>query len=422
MTGTEAGAMRVDVFPTLDDEGAAMAELIRGRLHGVDVREVTSTQPFAVATSMVAADAVVLDLTPDSAAHRYTAMAYPWRQDKVLAVSRSYLPLNVSPARPGGAALYPGRRSAEEIATWVAAQVRELAGRGRPSFLQRVRGAAGMRAGARAEPADVFISYRGLDDKAAQALRAALEKGDHHGGRGQRVKMFDAGQLAHPEAVLPALIRWNVLAVISDVVKDARETWIVDTPHYLQSWFTQGELVCLPYFGRPGTLVAYDPASGSAGPAPEKYVAALDTTARDRLARYFANSHPDLMAPESTAALRELRPTRLPLARDEVFADAFWTVPLLQCTRCSIREPDRPDIDVAGFLINADPRLYPVALDTLAACASEQTPLRCTNPDGCPQRFTVRALPPYYLWYALPVADGSFLGTIPAYAAVPISS
>ncbi|MEV4566305.1 hypothetical protein AB0K12_21285 [Nonomuraea sp. NPDC049419] len=422
MTGTEAGAMRVDVFPTLDDEGAAMAELIRGRLHGVDVREVTSTQPFALAASMVAADAVVLDLTPGSAAHRYTAMAYPWRQDKVLAVSRSYLPLNIEPVRPGGTAPYPGRLDPEEIAVWVAAQVRELAGRRRPSFLQRVRGLVGMTAGTHTESADVFISYRGTDAEAAQALRAALEKGDHHGGRRQRVKMFDAGQLAHPEAVLPVLIRWKVLALISDVLKHARETWIVDTPRFLQSWFTQGELVCLAYFAWPGTLMAYDPARGSAGPAPEKYMATLDATGRKRLARYFVNSHPDLMAAESMAALRKLRPTRLPLTRDEAFDDEFWTLPLLQCTRCSIREPDRPGIDVAGFLTNADPRLYPVALDTLAACASEQTPLRCTNPDGCPQRFTVRALPPYYLWYALPVADGSYLGTIPAYAAVPITS
>lgn len=234
--------MRVDVFPTLDDEGAALVEAIRRSLRSrpfaVDVREVTSTQPFAVAKSVLTADAVVLDLTPDSAARRYTAMAYPWRQDHVLAVSRSYLPLNVSPVRQGGAALYPGSMGSGDIATWVAAQVRELAARGKRSLFQRMLGAAGVPAASGSEPPDIFVSYRGTDIRAAQELRAALESGEYHDGHRQRVRMFDAGQLAHPQAVLPALIRWNVLAIISDVVKAAREAWIVDTPSYLGSWFT----------------------------------------------------------------------------------------------------------------------------------------------------------------------------------------
>lgn len=412
--------MRVDVFPTLDDEGAALVEAIRRSLPpGLEIKVVTSTQPFAVARSVLAADAVVLDLTPDSAAPRYTAMAYPWRQDHVLAVSRSYLPLNVSPVRQGGAALYPGGMGSGAIAAWVAAQVGELAVRGKRPLLRRVLGAAGVPAVSDPQPPDVFVSYRGTDIAAARRLRAALESGEYHDGRHRRVRMFDAGQLAHPQAVLPALIRWNVLAIISDVVKAAGETWIVDTPSYLGSWFTQGELVCVPYFGGRTRLMAFDPATGRATPAPEKYLAELDEPHRRRLARYFTNSHPDLMAPESTTALRRLRPTRLPLARDDVFADEFWTVPLLQCPRCSTPEPRPAAIDVPGFLTNANPRLYAVGLDTLAACASGHTTLRCPNPDGCPQRFTVRELPPYYLWFALPVAEGAFLGTIPAYAAVP---
>ncbi|WP_169983022.1 hypothetical protein [Microbispora sp. H10836] len=415
--------MKVDLFPTLDDEGAAMAELIRQSLQSLPfdltVRVVPSTQPFALAKSVLTADAVVLDLTPHSPAHRYTAMAYPWRHDRVLAVSRSYFPLNVSPARTGGGALYPDRLGADDIAAWVATQVRELAAQGKPSLLQRARGAVGMPKGGSSQRPDIFISYRGTDVRAAQALRTALENGEHHDGRRQVVRMFDAGQLAHPDAVLPALIRWNVLAIISDVVAAARETWIVDTPRYLGSWFTQGELICLPYFGKSDRLVAFDPSTGRVTPGPEKYVAELDDAAERRLARYFTNSHPNLMAPESTTVLRALRPTRLALARDEVFADEFWTVPLLQCPHCSTPQPRPAAIDVSGFLTNANPRLYPVDPDVLATCASGRTMLRCTNPDGCPQRFTVRELPPYYLWYGLPVADGSFLGTIPAYAAVP---
>lgn len=101
-----------------------------------------------------------------------------------------------------------------------------------------------------------------------------------------------------------------------------------------------------------------------------------------------------------------------------MFADEFWTVPLLRFPRCSTPEPRPAAIDVPGFLTNANPRLYPVGLDELTACASDGTTLRCPNPAGCPQRFTVRELPPYHLWFALPVADGTFLSTIPAYAAI----
>jgi len=358
-------------------------------------------------------------------------MNYPWHLNHVLALSRSYLPVNVAPARRGGAATYPGRLSNYEIAAWVRDQVAELLVGRRRSILQRLRdvvlpGASNAGHGPWSD-VDVFISYRGSDLEAARRLKAELEAGRHHAGRKQEVVLFGPGELAHPTAVLPPILRWNVLSIISDIVHSCSEMWIVDNEKYLQSWWTQGELVCCRYFGGDVRIVVWSPETGEVTNAPTRFMTALSVEQQRQMSRAFANSHPNIIGAESVEAMRQLRSTGLQYAADEVFAERFWTVPLLECKQCSFRD-DNPfgtpgpvvpqRLDPETFLTNRLPQLYRVELATLEELAGDHTKLQC--PGGCSGTFAIDALPPAYFHYQLPVGpSGSHLESVPVYSATP---
>jgi hypothetical protein len=199
------GLMRIDIFPTLDDDGAALVTAIRQQLSAASataqIRVVRSTQPLAVISSVAGADVVILDLTPaEDGRHRYTAMSYPWQQDHVLAVSRRYLPVNVAPRRRGGAAAHPGRLTNQQIASWVRGQLTGPRAVRRRSMVSRAFGAllggAGSDAAAEAwAGTDIFISYRSAEVEAAYRLRDELAAGRWHDGEPQRgwVPLFASG-------------------------------------------------------------------------------------------------------------------------------------------------------------------------------------------------------------------------------------
>jgi hypothetical protein len=314
-------------------------------------------------------------------------MSYPWKQDHVLVVSRTYLPVNVAPRRLGGAAIYPGSMTDESIAAWVG---RQLTGPGavrKSPVLRRMRGAL---IGGTGNPenssrlwedTEVFISYRSADAAAARRLAAELSAGRHHGGRPMRTVLLEPGQLAHPEEVLSPLLRWNTLAVISDIVMACREIWVVANPDYLASWWTQGELICRLYAGSKALLQVCSPGNGRIPTVPEGLTATLS----------------------------------------DVLSEDFWNVPLLQCPRCSLagRVPDR--LDIGSFLLNTSPRLYPVPPASLEEHARDGGELHC--PNGCGMLFTISPLPPRYLWYALPAGPhSSFLESLPAYKATSVQA
>lgn len=418
--------MRVDIFPTHDADGDALfeavASTVRTSVPGCDIRRVDSDSPLAVLGSMMRSDVTVLDLTPaDDGSHRYTAAPYPWRRAGVLAVSRSYLPVNVLPVRRGGAAVYPGSLTVDEIAEWVGEQLRDGRALRSRSPLKRLGALAGL-AGDTSDDddpwhdVDGFLSYRGTDVDAARALKRRLTDGELTDGRPQKVLMFEAGELAHPSAVLPPVLRWNVLSVISDIVRSCGRIWVVDSERYLESWWTQGELICRHYFGDDVALSVYSPETGRVVPPPERYQTVLSEAATRRMSQHFVNSHPDMMGPESVAILRDR--DVLPPSHDHVFDDAFWTVPLLQCPRCSLRTGDVA-LDVERFLTNTWPRLYPVPERALETCERDAESLAC--PNGCGQLFSVERIPPAYLWFALPTGPSkSYLESWPMYSARPV--
>ncbi|MEO1065099.1 MAG: hypothetical protein AAFZ07_27095 [Actinomycetota bacterium] len=389
--------MRVDVLPTNDEAGAELAEAVWAALPGHELRLVPGNDPFSIVRSVAAADAVVLDLTPaEEGVHRYTTMAYPWRNDHVLAVSRTYLPINVWPRRRGGAAVSPGSRSVAELTDWIVGQVGSL---GRHSRWRRALGAVAPGAvGGPTSTADAFISYRRQQFAIAAELRDELGRGEHHGGRPQRVQLLEPGGLTSGSAILPPMLRWNLVSIISDLINEATEFWVVGpVDHYLGSWWTQAELLCRPYWRDRAVLRVLDPVTGEISHGHELLPAvALGQAERKRLARLFTNSHPDMMAPERLDRMRQLRTGRGGFADDPVFDEEAWTVPLLECSACS--GTVEPHVDVAAFVANEHPRLHPVEPHDLERHAAAGSILAC--PDGCGNGYRITPLPPAYLWHA----------------------
>jgi len=124
------------------------------------------------------------------------------------------------------------------------------------------------------------------------------------------------------------------------------------------------------------------------------------------MSRFFTNSHPDMMAPESTETMRLIasaRPSALQsYARDQVFSEAFWHYPLLQCEDCASRDGVEHAFTIEGFLRNEYPVLYPISPGVLKRAERGGGTVRCPNED-CAAEYLIRPTPPRYLWYPIPV-------------------
>ncbi|MEV8313495.1 hypothetical protein AB0Q95_04915 [Streptomyces sp. NPDC059900] len=349
----------------------------------------------------------------------------------MLIVGRRYLPVNVVGTRQGGAPVYPHEQSNEAVLKWIERQLTPSDG-AEPIVLPRppwrkvvppLLSSQNRERARRKARRQVFLSYRGSTRKTAVKLKKQIERGDFDGVP-RSVQLYFPGELALDDEVLSPLMRWNVLSIISDAILDCEEFWVLDHPEYWRSWWTRGELATLAYF-HGSVLKLYDPVRGTVREAGPEYRMTLTEAQRRRMARFFANSHPELMGPESMEAMRGYAALGLQrivrMASDEVFSDAFWSTPLLQCAACN-RGRDAVPNDLDAFLTNRYPLLHPVPAEDLVGAAERGTPLPCPNA-RCPGaiRYRVELTPPRYVWYPLPVGPNkTSLEVLPTYRVLPL--
>jgi hypothetical protein len=430
----------ITVFVTRNPQGRALlqaCEALASELFGSEVRIIEGRPTSAgLVSAALTADAVIFDATPDpEGEHLYGLMHNgPMSMDHVLMVSRSYLPVNVAVRRVGGAPIYPRTQDNDAIAGWIREQFRgpdnvliprpgkEKLKLGLTLGFSAVREAGKVEDQRRESRNHVFISYRGSRYDVASWLRDEIESG-RFDGNPRPVYLYAPDELAVSDEVLAAMMRWNVLSVISDVIFTCREFWIVASDDYWESWWTRGEVYTYAYAHRTDPIRVYDPTLDRVvNPADQEFVVQLTSAQRDRMVRYFTNSHPHLMAPEARESMRlwrgVLNPKHFSMPYDEVFTDDFWETPLLQCYGCNaVRSAGNLDVD--AFLANEYPLLHPVKADVLNAAMESGGALPCPNPQ-CPAhaQFRIIAAPPRFLWYPLPVGrNHSYLEAIPAYRA-----
>jgi len=389
-------APTLTVFPAPDVEGARLAQEIvgLGTTVGYDCRIETE---YSLRTGMRAqlCDAVaVYDLTTDGTivgAYRALSALYTFF-DHVLLVSRTPLPLNLLPARAGGAPPYPypakqlpdgspvrfpqfslsGAPSDEWIGdgnhsllTWLQHQLRDLIANPTAPRLPRepsfdplwpysddVRGIVadlGSPVAWRRESEDsVFLSYRGARYEAALQLASRAESEGIAGAGRKHIRVVSPSEFAMERELMSAGRRWMVISYLRMLIFNAPEFWIYQTEDYLGSWWTLAELVLAGVavskgeegLLQPPRLRVYDPSADQVH-ADDGMLVRMGKRVRTRVEYLSGLARPGVSSPTLDPLGRQKRPTRLPLKvggrRDW---EAFWN--LLLIDRRTIGESSPP--------------------------------------------------------------------------------
>jgi hypothetical protein len=284
-------APTLTLFPAPDKHGQRLAQKILqlGREVGYQCRAETEHSLRTGMRAQLCDDVAVYDLTTDGetvGAYRALSAFYVFF-DHVLLVSRTPLPLNLLPARPGGAPPYPypakrlpdgspvhfpqftiaGVPSSAWVAeedhsllTWLRQALGDLLIHPtsprlprEPTFdplwpyskelRQFVKG-LGLLPSFRNRPQDrVFLSYRGRYFNEALGLSArAAEHGMPDAGR-KSIRVVSPLEFAMERELLSAGRRWMVISFLRNLIFTAPEFWIYRTQDYLESWWTLAELV-----------------------------------------------------------------------------------------------------------------------------------------------------------------------------------
>ncbi|MGZ3663514.1 MAG: hypothetical protein ACXVDA_03385 [Ktedonobacterales bacterium] len=423
-------AKTLSLFSLQTRQGQELRNAIIPLAHrlGFEVKPELSQPTIAnVSQAVFSDDAVIFDGSMEEGKHNYDiAFENLKRVDHALLVSRTPLPLNFYGTRASdnpacaNAPRYPNTLSNESILCWLEQTLPTLPQR---PLLQKnllahvfVVGHSTNAAAKRLEKqSQIFISYRSRLSKQVAELRAALRRGDFHNGVGRSVYFFEPATLAYDDEALAALRRWMVLSIISDVILACEEFWIYHSDDYLDSWWTRGELAILTYFkGNPKKIVLYNSTTGERRTLSYDDIPSLSNEHKNRMARWFSNSHPMMMGVESAVQLQRIATVpgleKAPYIDDLVWKDAFWHDPVVECksAKCTERlrktwQPGSLLFDMEAFLFSRDPNLFMQTEDELAHAVGH----RGVSCQQCGTSLTVaRESPDRFLNLALPVAEG----------------
>lgn len=428
----------VTFFGVRNPEGRCLYELFSRMCKeefGLTVKYCEGATQTDIYRACTSDDLIVLDASIEEG-HNYAATtAQPMAMDHVLVVSRTYLPLNFYGLREGGAPGYPQPKvkSNGEIVEWLRQELRDLAPRlPRPdnekSFIGSIRT---MREGLRLQEARwrsagrIFISYRSRHLEEVQRLKTAIERGDFHSGVEQTVRLLMPGELVYENELFTEQQHWQLVSMIDRRLGAAEELWIYETDDYFASWWTRAELVTVSYRRASGAsaprVYAYDSARGRVRALDDNFLPSMSREQERRMARWYANSDPGTMGPESVTPIRIL--AQLPIIghfkffNDHVWSDEFWSYLLLPCAVCAARRASTARINLEEFLWLRESHLIRLSPEQLAEGEGPKE----VNCPVCGSPYVVEEDDsPRYLWMptraGVPTTpDGSGLLKIPVY-------
>lgn len=394
-------------------------------------------------------DIVVFDASIENGKNNYhAATAQPMTMDHVLVVSRTYLPQNFYGLRYGGAPNYPKTKENNAIIKWLREQIEDLlptmprpaedkSNLGSINIMKKSLDIEDLR---RRKTGQVFISYRGKYISDVRMLKKRIEHGEFHSGQKKKVRYFPPGALAYDDELLTEQQRWQLLSIIDRWMWPAEEIWLYVTPDYFDSWWTRGELVALSYRYACGggpipNLRIYDPHENRIIGISEMYLPSLNEEQRSRITRWYSNSDPGTMGPESMQAIRSLR--SIPLIRnigyvkDHVWTREFWDFPLLQCVNCGRMIQNyntiktniaktNVDFDIDAFIWSTEPLLFRLTPERVME-ASKRGEIECPK---CKKLYKLKSSLPRYLWMPTRMGkvtgpDGASLIQLPTYRIAP---
>jgi hypothetical protein len=224
----------------------------------------------------------------------------------------------------------------------------------------------------------------------------------------REVVLYDGEILALQNELLPPLLRWQVLAIISDDILSSTDFVVMQSDSYLGSWWTQAELFTSGYFVHRPCIHVYDVDSGQFIGRGERYQVILSEEEKDILFPFFTNTHPEMMAPESAEIYRfmkadprwftQLEPMTTQIARPQ-FDEYFEQMLILQCDSCTKRQwGTSVPWDFDTFINSNYPVMHPIEPERLERTVRKRELLSCPDP-ACKQKFVVSTPSPHYIWY-----------------------
>lgn len=466
------------IFPAPDAGGAILAAQIQELGHGKGF-ECRIEHEFTVRTGMRAQlcdDVVVYDLTTDGrveGAYRGMSSLHVWLPH-VLLVSRTPLPANMLPPRPGGSPRYPfpleslsdgspiprhfasGQLTEwvstgnQSILNWLAEAltdpavldssprlqrepsfelmwpyskpvqdwVRSIHGRLLPAFEHMFQNVA-------------FLSFRGRCVDEALTLSQRVSAGDVTGTDAAALRVILPSELAMEKELMSAGMRWLVVSQLRMRVFSASEFWIYRTPDYLDSWWTLAELAHaevaednlhdLAAEGRDvisisaPTIRVYEPGTGLRGAGSPRTRVRFRKKQRTLLGQITSMTQPGTSSPPFYGPGTDPAP-RLPrrMFRERDW-DLFWGTLLVD--RRAVGLNTKPyDTSIRGLLNGLDDMLH-FDLDAVEVAASSGTVAH--SREGIPLR--IGRLPARLLYNTPSSTNPSrpVLRRVPTYYALP---
>lgn len=344
------------LFPTRSPLGLELARQIKilaQEKFGFNVTVLDKATSWQFFQACANSDAVVLDATieENSADHNY-GYATPLKVENLLVVARSYIPLNYGGVIEGGTANYldemsaEGQKSNKSIIEWLDKELQKIKDKSNnksffqelmPSFLKiainQFQSSRTTRQFLK-ERNFIFVSYRSACFNQLRDYIYELKQSKEF--QDTEILYFAPGELVYEDEILSPLRRWMLLSLIQDYILAAKEIWLFWNQDYINSWWTRGEIFSTMYFTDENTisekLKILEPVSKKLYPVKTTHLPELSEVHKKRMARNQANSHPDMMAPETldrNKLIRETLPNvsivqKLFMLEDPVFSAEFW--------------------------------------------------------------------------------------------------
>ena len=252
--------------------------------------------------------------------------------DHVLVVSKTMLPLNITPQRQG----YDSPRFKQDFSDkkqllWIEEQIKDLhqaISKGTHykriplkgyQDLERFRSliekmweeSNNYRRKKEGNKKKVLISYRNSHYKEVAEYKAKYEKKHPN----TIVRMIEPGVLCTGEETLTPMRKWMLVFMLEERIHDIEELIIYKTKDYTHSWWTCAELVMVAYnnYNRDNSkkikVTFYDPYTEKDSEEDASWLIhpTLNESQKNRLSRLAANTRPDTMGPECMNNIDQMR-------------------------------------------------------------------------------------------------------------------
>lgn len=338
--------MTISFFVHKTQQGEELYCLVNSFLtsRGIVPRKIVMGSQFDMMKACIEDDIVIFDASIEGNCENYlAATAQPVVMDHVLVVSRTKLPLNFGGMREGGSPSKFGTnetiKTNESILEWLIVQINELLAKGErkqkiklPNTMAELGTCADeinkvnmeiMKESLAADEIrkkkqyNIFISFLSKYSESYYDKIIPGEKVEDlvkiKKSEGKNVIFFPPGTLS--SEFMTEQRRWQVLSIIDRYIRTCKEFWIFETPDYYDSWWTIGELAILSYIKKEKPeelpeLYIYNPnksGTNKSRKVSNDFIQDISDEEHIEMARFYSNSDPSTMGPESVRNMRKLR-------------------------------------------------------------------------------------------------------------------